>query len=100
MVQLGVVVEVVGSRHAAEPCEGAVGTCLGRSAVGQTFAVARRVVLGVKVGAVDTSAFEVGAAAEVQRMHCYPQSLEACATDDNLKNGASFRLDRSRYAVW
>lgn len=64
--------EVVDSRHAAEPYEGAVGTYSDRPAVGQTFVVARQVVLGAEVGVVDTLAFEVGAAAEVPRVHCYP----------------------------
>ena len=31
---------VVGNRHVAEPCEGAVDTCSGLPAVGQTFVAA------------------------------------------------------------
>ena len=40
-------------------------------------------VLGAKVGAVGMLAFEAGVAAEVPRVHCYPRSLAAYATDDD-----------------
>lgn len=99
MVRVGVV-EVVGSRRAVGACEGAVGTCEGLPVVGQTSAVARRVVLGAEVEAVDTLAFEVGVAAEAQRVHCYPQSLVTYATDRIFILKKRFcSMDRPKYAA-
>lgn len=95
-----VVVVVVGSRHAAGPCEVVVDTCSGRPAVEQTFAVVRLVVLGGEVEAVDTLAFEVGAAAGVPRVQCYPRSLAAYAADEIFfSKQCCFSTDRPRYAV-
>jgi len=74
------VVEAVGSRRAVGACVGVVDTCSGLSQVGgQTFEAASLVELGAKAGAVGTSAFEAGVAAEGPRVHCCPRSLAAYA---------------------
>lgn len=77
------VVEAAGSRGAAVACGGAVDTCLDPApVVGRTVAAVIPVVLNAMAEAVDTLAFEVGAAAEAPAEHCYQRSLATYATDD------------------
>jgi hypothetical protein len=81
------VVEAVGSRRAAGASAGAADTCSGLSRAGGrtfAFAIVTPVEWGAKVEAVGTSAFEVEAAAEVPRAHCYPRLLAAYAADEHV----------------